>query len=98
MKKLAKIAAFAMAALMAVSAAGCSSTRTVADIQKDGKLIMATNAEFEPFEYKDGGEIVGIDIELSQKIADAIGVELEVSDLAFDSLISALQYGGCGAP
>ena len=93
MKKLAKIAAFAMAALMAVSAAGCSSTRTVADIQKDGKLIMATNAEFEPFEYKDGGEIVGIDIELSQKIADAIGVELEVSDLAFDSLISALQSG-----
>ena len=93
MKKIAKIAAFAMAALMAISAAGCSSTRSIADIQKSGKLMMSTNAEFEPFEYKDGGEVVGIDIEISQKIADAIGVELEVTDIAFDSLIPALQSG-----
>lgn len=93
MKKIAKIAAFAMAALMAISAAGCSSTRSIADIQKNGKLMMSTNAEFEPFEYKDGGEVVGIDIEISQKIADAIGVELEVTDIAFDSLIPALQSG-----
>ena len=92
-KKIAKIAAFAMAALMAISAAGCSSTRSIADIQKNGKLMMSTNAEFEPFEYKDGGEVVGIDIEISQKIADAIGVELEVTDIAFDSLIPALQSG-----
>ena len=93
MKKIAKIAAFAMAALMAISAAGCSSTRSIADIQKNGKLMMSTNAEFEPFEYKDGGEVVGIDIEISQKIADAIGGELEVTDIAFDSLIPALQSG-----
>ena len=51
---------------------------------------MATNAEFEPFEYKDGDEVVGIDIEISQKIADKLGVELEVSDIAFDTLITAL--------
>ena len=63
MKKIAKIAAFAMAALMAISAAGCSSTRSIADIQKNGKLMMSTNAEFEPFEYKDGGEVVGINVE-----------------------------------
>ena len=93
MKKIAKIAAFAMAALMAFGAAGCSSTRSIADIQNSGKLMMSTNAEFEPFEYKDGGEVVGIDIEISQKIADSIGVELEVTDIAFDSLISALQSG-----
>ena len=93
MKKIAKIAAFAMAALMAVSAAGCSSYRSVSDIQNSGKLLMSTNAEFEPFEYKDGGEVVGIDIEISQKIAESPGLELEVTDIAFDSLISALQSG-----
>ena len=93
MKKLAKIAAFLLAAVMTVSAAGCSSTKTLADIQKSGKLMMSTNAEFEPFEYKDGGEVVGIDIEISQKIAEALGVELEVTDIAFDSLIPALQSG-----
>ena len=46
MKKLAKIAAFLLAAVMTVSAAGCSSTKTLADIQKSGKLMMSTNAEF----------------------------------------------------
>ena len=78
---------------MAVSAAGCSSTRSLSDVKNSGKLMMSTNAEFEPFEYKDGGEIVGIDIDISKKIAESLGVELEISDIAFDSLIPALQSG-----
>ena len=93
MKKLVRIAAIAAAALMAVSAAGCSSTRSLSDVKNSGKLMMSTNAEFEPFEYKDGGEIVGIDIDISKKIAESLGVELEISDIAFDSLIPALQSG-----
>lgn len=93
MKKLVRIAAIAAAALMAVSAAGCSSARSLSDVKNSGKLMMSTNAEFEPFEYKDGGEIVGIDIDISKKIAESLGVELEISDIAFDSLIPALQSG-----
>ena len=94
MKTGKKILAFLLAAAMMVPMAACGSkAKTTADIQKAGKIVMATNAEFEPFEFKDGDEIVGIDIEISQKIAEKIGVELEVSDIAFDTLITALQSG-----
>ena len=54
---------------------------------------MSTNAEFEPFEYRDGNDIVGIDIDISKKIAEKLGVELEVESIEFDSLIPALQSG-----
>lgn len=54
---------------------------------------MATNAEFEPFEYKDGNDIVGIDPDIAQKIADKLGVELEISDISFDSCIPAINSG-----
>lgn len=58
-----------------------------------GKLVMATNAEFPPYEYYEGGEIVGIDVEIAQAIAEYMGVEFEVEDMAFDSIIPAVQSG-----
>ncbi len=63
----------------------------VAQIQANGKIIMVTNAEFEPFEYKDGDTIVGIDPTIAAKIAEKLGVELEIQDIAFDSCIPALS-------
>ena len=57
----------------------------VAAIKEKGKVVMVTNAEFEPFEYKENDEIVGIDAEIAQKIAEKLGVELEITDIAFDS-------------
>ena len=61
--------------------------------QKDTTLTMATNAEFPPYEYHDGDEIVGIDAEIAQAIADKLGLELVIEDMAFDSIISAVQSG-----
>lgn len=58
-----------------------------------GVLVMATNAEFEPWEYYEGSEIVGIDVEIAQAIADKLGMELEVEDMAFDSIIPAVTSG-----
>lgn len=69
------------------------STSTLDTIKKNGFITMSTNAEFEPFEYKDGESIVGIDLEISQKIADKLGVELKVNDVAFDSLIPEITSG-----
>ena len=43
-----------------------------------GVLVMATNAEFPPYEYHDGGEIVGIDAEIAKAIAGELGMELEI--------------------
>ena len=58
-----------------------------------GVLVMATNAEFPPYEYHDGGEIVGIDAEIAKAIADELGMELEIEDIAFDSIIPEITTG-----
>ena len=60
---------------------------------KEGKLIMATNAYFQPYEYYEGEKIIGIDAEIAAKIAEKLGLELEISDMAFDSIITAVDEG-----
>lgn len=57
------------------------------------KLIMATNAEFPPYEYHDGDKIVGIDAEIAALIAEKLGMELVIEDVAFDSIIPGVQAG-----
>ena len=54
---------------------------------------MATNAYFQPYEYYDGDKIVGIDAEIAEAIAKKLGLELEIQDMAFDSIITAVQEG-----
>lgn len=58
-----------------------------------GKLVMATNAEFPPYEFHEGGEIVGIDVEIARAIATEMGMDFEIEDIAFDSVIPAVQSG-----
>ena len=54
---------------------------------------MATNAEFPPYEYKEGDNIIGIDAEVAQAIADKLGMKLEIVDTKFDSIIPGVQSG-----
>ena len=56
-------------------------------------LIMATNAEFPPYEYHEGKDIVGIDVEIAKAVAEQMGAKFEVSDMAFDAIISAVDSG-----
>lgn len=56
-------------------------------------LVMATNAEFPPYEYREEDEIIGIDAEVAALIADKLGMELEIEDMAFDSVLAAVQSG-----
>ena len=60
---------------------------------KGNKLVMATNAAFPPYEYKDGDKIVGIDAEIAAKIAEKLGMELEIVDTEFGSIIGGVQSG-----
>ena len=60
---------------------------------ENGKLIMATNAEFPPYEYREGSEIVGIDVDMMSAVCDKLGYELQIDDMAFDSVIPAVQSG-----
>ena len=52
---------------------------------------MATNAAFRPYEYWEGGKIVGIDPDIIRKIADNLGYELVIHDMKFESVIASIQ-------
>lgn len=60
---------------------------------KEGTLTMATNAQFPPYEYYDGQEIIGIDADIAKAIADKMGLELKIEDMEFDSIITAVSTG-----
>lgn len=93
-KVIAIVGVACMAALLTACAGSGTKTETTAAEQKEaGKLVMVTNAEFPPYEYYDKNEIVGIDVDIARAIADKMGVELDVQDMAFDSLIPAVQSG-----
>jgi polar amino acid transport system substrate-binding protein len=59
----------------------------------NGTLTMATNAEFEPYEYYEGTEVVGIDVDMAKAICDKLGYELKIEDMAFDAIITAVTSG-----
>lgn len=59
----------------------------------EGKLTMATNAAFPPYEYVEGGQIAGIDAEIAAAIADKLGLELQIDDMEFDSITEAIKGG-----
>lgn len=61
--------------------------------RSNGKLVMATNAAFKPYEFYKESNIVGIDVDMAQAIADKLGMELEVIDMDFDAIINAVQSG-----
>ena len=56
-------------------------------------LVMATNAEFEPYEYHEGDEIIGIDVDIARAICDKLGYELKIEDMEFDSILPAVEAG-----
>lgn len=60
---------------------------------EEGKLIMATNAYFPPYEFYEGEQIVGIDAEIAAAIAEKLGLELVINDMEFDSIITAVATG-----
>ena len=59
----------------------------------EGKLTMATNAYFRPYEYYEGDKIVGIDAEIAEAIAEKLELELVIEDMEFNSIITAVQSG-----
>ena len=70
---------------------------SVENIKSKGTLVVGTSADFPPYEFHatiDGKDnIVGMDISIAEKIAEDLGVELEVQDIGFDSLLPALEVG-----
>lgn len=76
--------------------AGCTTDTSTNELNtiKAGKLIMSTNATFPPYEMiDDSGNVVGIDVEIAQAIADKLGLELVVDDMGFTACLEAVQRG-----
>ena len=101
-----KLLAIALASVMVLSLAACggasapaqeaapAAEATVKTVQ-DGKLIMATNAAFPPYEYidDDGSTIIGVDAEIAGMVAEELGLELQIEDMEFGSILTAVQTG-----
>jgi len=98
MKK--QVIALTMAAIMMGSLTACggsgktAETTAAAGEAAGGVLTMATNAEFPPYEYHDNNEIVGIDVEIANALAEKLGMTLEIEDIAFDSIIPGRHRSG----
>ena len=99
-----KILALVLCALMLISTSVCGLAEavdyttftgpTIDAIKAKGKLLMGTEAGYAPFEFMDENiQFAGCDIWLAEQIADALGVKLEVMDMAFDGLIAAVKSG-----
>ncbi|NBK93531.1 amino acid ABC transporter substrate-binding protein [bacterium 1XD21-13] len=60
----------------------------------EGILTMGTNAAFPPYEFYDGDDIVGIDAEIAELLAEKLGLTLEIMDMDFSTIITSVQTGG----
>lgn len=83
-----KLIVMALTALMACSIMACGGSS-----DKKETLVMATNAEFPPYEFWDGNEIVGIDVEIAGAIAEKLGMELKIEDMDFNAILGAVSSG-----
>ena len=104
--KLKKLVSVLLVAACVFSLAACGSkddSKDSGDSKKDSKdtLVMATNAEFPPYEFHEGDDVVGIDADIARAIGEEMGMEVKIEDMAFDSIIPAVtsgkaDFGGAG--
>ena len=95
MKKFAKVI---IAVLALVCLVGACFALVACDPEKDegGKLVVATNCEFEPFEYlDDNGNPTGIDMDIAAALAKELGLTLEINDMPFESVVASVASGTC---
>ena len=87
------VASSAASSVASSAAASSSASGSLATVVA-GKLTMATNATFPPYEMTtDSGDIEGIDIDTAKAIAEKLGLELQVDDMEFDAALLSVQQG-----
>lgn len=93
MKMIKKILCLLTVLCLCLTFVGCGSGKSLEDVKSAGKLVMATSPDFPPFESLEGSEVVGIEVEILEKFAEEIGVELEIKQMDFDSVLPGVQSG-----
>ena len=77
----------------ASDASNASNASNTSDTTEKATLVMATNAAFPPYEFKEGDSFAGIDVEIAGKIAEKLGMTLEIKDVEFGSIVGGVQTG-----
>lgn len=105
MKSIKKTLALALSVItLTASLIGCAASDPIdpnagpamTKILKSGKLVVGTEAQYAPYEFKDmNAKFVGCDIFLAEKIAAKLGVKLEIMDMDFDGIIPAVKSSQC---
>lgn len=85
MKRISKILLVLLAVAMVFAISACG--------KKDKVLVMATSADFPPYEYMEDGKFAGIDVEIAQAIAAELGMELKIENMEFKGVITAVASG-----
>lgn len=92
MKKIFAIvlAVLMLASVMCFTSCGAKG-KTLAQVKEAGKLVVATSPDFPPFESLEGGEVVGIEVDILELVCAELGVELEIIQMDFDSVLLGVQ-------
>lgn len=95
MKHFVKLIALVLTLSLCLCFAACGKEegRSLDDVKKAGKLVIATSPDFPPFETIEGGKVTGIEIEIMETIAKNLGVELVIEQVNFDSVLPGIQSG-----
>ncbi|WP_017877563.1 ABC transporter substrate-binding protein [Janthinobacterium sp. CG3] len=80
-----------IAAAAALMVCATAQARTLEQIRKDGKIIIATEGAYPPFNYFEGSKLSGFEIELGEAIMKKAGLKIEWKTLGFDALLSGLR-------
>ena len=79
--------------LVGVMALGLTACGSSSSAENDNKLIVGTEAGFAPYEYLQGDQVVGIDMDIAKAIADDMGKELVIKNMDFQGALTAVQSG-----
>jgi polar amino acid transport system substrate-binding protein len=92
MKKIIALLLAAVMLTLSFSLTACGAKgKSLADVKKAGKLVVATSPDFPPFESKEGGKVVGIEVEILEIICKKLGVDLEIVEMDFDTVLAGIQ-------
>ncbi|MBQ7152414.1 MAG: transporter substrate-binding domain-containing protein [Clostridia bacterium] len=92
-KTIAIVLMISMLLVSVLALSSCGKVATLDSVKKAGKLTIATSPDFPPFENLEGGEVVGIEIDILNYICEKIGVKLEINQMTFESVLPGIQAG-----
>lgn len=92
-KLLAAVLALTMLLALAACGSGNSDTNTASGSAEKTTVTVATSPDFPPFESLDGSEVVGIEVDILQAITGKLGLEMQLEQMDFESVIPGVQAG-----